>query len=184
MIIADNWARTPQTTPLAIFANSNALADYSPTNPPAAVAAATAAAAIATLASEAEAALRAIRAAPSASFGGLGEPSHQPFDLIGVGPNIAINGSQGFRIAIYELLLYNAGESQTISLLAGTQDLMGPIRAIGAGVGLFLPWQEIPYFTLPAGLPFIIAGSSLAAGPLGSETTGFIKYRMLNNSST
>jgi hypothetical protein len=113
-----------------------------------------------------------------------GEPSHLAFDLVGIGPNITINASQGFRIAIYQLLLYNAGEAQTIALKGGTLDLMGPIRALGAGVGLFLPWCDHPYFTLEPGQPFIIEGSALAAGPLGSEVTGFLKYRMLDGSNS
>ena len=117
-------------------------------------------------------------ATPNANVQG---PSHQPFDVSGLGTHTVVSGSQGTRIAVRMLMLYNAGDALTINLLDGAAKLMGPLAALGGGVGLFLPWSDEPYFTLSPGSSFGIDLSG-ALGP-GIEVTGFLKYSMVESSA-
>lgn len=140
---------------------------------------------------EAELARRALRGqalvTPGGQPGAPGQGSDQsdpmnqpaaniPFNVSAAGDNLILAGTQGYRIAIHQLSLYNTA-NQNVRLLDGDIDLMGPIVKMQAGSGYFLPYQEEPHFVLTDGRGFII---NLAPGddPVGA-VTGFAKYRML-----
>jgi len=101
------------------------------------------------------------------------EPFHRPFNVNTVGDNLIVAGAEGLRIAIHQIELYNTVQ-QTIRLLDGSTDLMGPLDTFPAQAGLNLPWQDEPHFKLSYGQPFKI---NLAAG----RVTGFLKYRMMES---
>lgn len=104
------------------------------------------------------------------------DPTHQVIEASAVGNNIIVPGSSGFRIAIYQLSLYNS-VGQTIQLLDGTAGakLQGDLTNFPAGAGYYLPMadQDNPHFVLGQGNSFIL---NLGAGAVG----GFVKYRMLD----
>ncbi len=99
-----------------------------------------------------------------------------PFNVSAAGDNLILAGAQGYRIAIHQLSMYSTA-NQTVRLLDGDTDLMGPIVKMQTGSGFFLPYQDEPHFVLTDGRPFII---NLAPGddPVAA-LTGFMKYRML-----
>ncbi len=99
--------------------------------------------------------------------------SNIPFNVSGAGANLVIPGTVGYRIAIHQLSLYNTVE-QTVRLLDGDTDLMGPLTNMAVASGYFLPYQEEPHFVLTDGRPFQIHLAGLPAGAV----TGFAKYRM------
>ncbi len=122
---------------------------------------------------------------PGAPAQGIGadqsDPMNQPaanipFNVSAAGDNLILSGTQGYRIAVHQLSLYSTA-NQTVRLLDGDTDLMGPIVKMQAGSGYFLPYQDEPHFVLTDGRSFII---NLAPGddPVGA-VTGFAKYRML-----
>jgi hypothetical protein len=125
--------------------------------------------------------------APVAPGQGMGDPSdpmlqpasNMPFNVAAAGVNLIIPGAQGSRIAIHQLSLFNTAQ-QTIRLLDGDTDLMGPLIDMAAGGGYFLPYQEEPHFVLTDGRSFNI---DLAGAPVGA-VTGFAKYRMLEKWGT
>lgn len=99
------------------------------------------------------------------------EPFHRPFNVNTVGDNFIVSGAEGLRIAIHQMELWNTLQ-QTIRLLDGTTDLIGPLETFPAQAGLNLRWQDEPHFKLSYGQPFKI---NLGAG----RVTGFLKYRMV-----
>jgi hypothetical protein len=106
------------------------------------------------------------------------EPAHQPFDLqTANAENQVVQGAQGYRIAIYEILLYNSGDQEDVTIKDGVggQTLAGPLTALPSTTGLFLPWSDVPYFTLSPGNSFVITTAAVAAPRL----TGFVKYRLI-----
>lgn len=99
------------------------------------------------------------------------EPFHRPFNVAVLGDNLIVAGSEGLKIDIHQIELWNT-VLQTIRLLDGTVDLLGPLVNFPAGAGLNLRWQDEPHFKLSYGQPFQI---NLTAG----QVTGFLKYRMM-----
>lgn len=108
-----------------------------------------------------------------------GDPTHQPFDAKTVGDNELIKGAQGTRIAVYSLMLYNSGDALNIRVLDGAVDLMGIVKAVSSGMGLFLPPADYPYFTLTPGNSFILNLSDPGVGK-SAEITGYVKFKMLD----
>lgn len=116
--------------------------------------------------------------AAAAGIDPMSQPAtNQPFNVTAEGDNIVIPGSQGYRVAIHQLSLFNPTAKQTIRLLDGDQDLMGPLTDLAPGNGLFLPYQAEPHFVLTDGRPFVVNLAGSEGGPVGA-VTGFAKYRM------
>ena len=172
MIIQSQWTMPSSTAPSL----------WQPAEPDAPEAAARAEA-DAALAAEMDAYYRAIRQSKAGSNSGaiggkamLPEPTHTPFAFTGAGTHVVIQGAQGYRIAVYSGIIYQGGDPATIRLLDGTFDLMGALTLMAGGVGLFLPWADVPYFVLQPGNSFAI---DLSQGSGAYQVSGYLKTRAL-----
>ena len=151
-----------------------------------AAAAADSAAANAALAAEIGAYHRAIRGQKTTGTPGpagaaamqLTEPTHTAFSYTGAGTHVVIQGAQGYRIAVYSGMIYQAGDAATVQILDGATDLMGPLTMFAGGTGLFLPWADVPYFVLQPGNSLALA---LSAGAGTYAISGFFKTRALES---
>lgn len=139
--------------------------------------------AAAALALEEEFYLRAIRGpiAKDPFSGAAGDPTHQPFDLqVAAADHAVVQGAQGFRIAIYNLVLFNGGDAIDVTLKNGTPSgatLLGPLSTLPAQVGLMLPRDDQPHFIMDPGKSFVV---TLGANAGTTRITGYVKYRLLD----
>jgi hypothetical protein len=95
----------------------------------------------------------------------------QAINISTIGTNIIVSGRQGYQIAIHELIIFNTID-QTVRLLDGTIDMIGPLVGFAAGAGLTLPYHDQPHFLLDHGNNFSI---DLSAGQL----TGYVQFRYI-----
>lgn len=132
------------------------------------------------LAAEVDAYRRAIRGPVSKDGFGLdSEPAHHAFDLqTAATEHKVLQGGTGYRIAVYMLVLYNAGDiiDVTIKDGVGGSVLLGPLSTLPAQVGLMLPLADQPYFNMDPGHAFVLSLGACAT----PRVTGFVKYRLLD----
>jgi hypothetical protein len=98
------------------------------------------------------------------------EPSVASFDVSAVGDNVLLAGAPGYRIALYELTLYNTVQ-QNLELRDASKALLA-LPNFPAQAGYQLAMQDEPHFVLGYGNSLIV---NLGAG----RATGFVRYRML-----
>lgn len=98
---------------------------------------------------------------------------NQVIDGTVAGLNEIVSGVAGYRIGIYEMLLWNGNANpQNVTLKDGLVPLMGTVKAMPGAVGVMLPPADEPHFTLTQGQPFNL---DLQLG----DVAGFVKYRQL-----
>lgn len=122
------------------------------------------------LALDAELARRLRRALAEAAPETLPEPSVKAFDVSSPGDNVILAGAPGYRIAIYELTLYNTTQ-QNIEIRDGSNPLLS-LPGFPAQAGYQLGMQQQPHWVLGY-------GSSLIVNIASGRVTGFVRYRML-----
>jgi len=108
-----------------------------------------------------------------------GEIETTPAELIHVRIDVAtaathtlVQGIAGRRVAVYEMMLWNAGVAQDLELLSGADSLTGPMNSFPAQAGWFWPNVGEPRFRLEAGNSLRLTLS--AAG----QVSGYVLYRM------
>jgi len=117
---------------------------------------------------------------PAEPLGPLASPSMQEalsydpvqvsFDISATGDNVIVPAAFGYRIAVYEVSIWNTVQ-QDISIKNGSTVLKA-LPGFPAQAGYVLTLNQAPHWKLDYNQPFII---NLSAGRL----TGFLKYRML-----
>jgi len=108
-----------------------------------------------------------------------GEIETTPAELIHVRIDVAtaathtlVQGIAGRRVAVYEMMLWNAGVAHDLALLSGADSLTGPMNSFPAQAGWFWPNVGEPRFRLEAGNSLRLTLS--AAG----QVSGYVLYRM------
>lgn len=98
------------------------------------------------------------------------EYRHATINVSSAGDNHIVAAAPGQRIAVYELLLWNA-QQNTLQLKDGHTPLTGPLTNFPAQTGLLLNFSGSPHFVTSPGQPLVLNLSE------AKQVSGYVRYR-------
>jgi len=100
------------------------------------------------------------------------EFGHQTINQATIGKSELIPGIGGYRLAVYEVFLYNV-TSQNIEITDGeSKSLTGPLNAFPDASAIFIPYTGAPHWKTQPGNPLCLIQSA------STQVSGWINYRV------